>query len=111
MMGAVHIGRTVMISSIASTTLLSGLATQSRVAQAAAGNIANLTTPDYQAQRGQVVSASPSGARYVPLPPEGGVDLLREVVDLGQAKQAYILAARTFSSIARTEKDALDVLA
>lgn len=100
-----------MISSIASTTLLSGLAAQSRVAQKAADNIANVTTPDYRAQQGQVVSASPSGARYVPLPPEGGVDLLREVVDLGQAKQAYILAARTFSSIARTEKDALDVLA
>ncbi len=100
-----------MISSIASTTLLSGLATQSRVAQTAANNIANVTTPDYQAQRGQVVSTRPTGAAYVPLPPEGEVDLVREVVDLGQAKQAYILAARTFSSIARTEKDALNVLA
>ncbi|EME68863.1 hypothetical protein H261_16136 [Paramagnetospirillum caucaseum] len=87
------------------------MATQSRVAEKAAGNIANLTTPDYQAQRGQVVSTSPAGAAYVPLPPEGGVDLAREVIDLGQAKQAYILAARTFSRIARTEKEALDVLA
>lgn len=100
-----------MISSIASTTLLGGLAAQSRVAQKAADNIANATTPDYRAQQGQVVSVSPAGARYVPLPPEGEVDLLREVVDLGQAKQAYILAARTFSRVARTEKDALDVLA
>lgn len=100
-----------MISSIASTTLLSGLATQSRVVQTAAGNIANATTPDYQAQRGQVVSTSPAGAAYVPLPPEGEVDLTREVVDLTQAKQAYIMAARTFSRIARTEREALDVLA
>jgi flagellar basal body rod protein FlgB len=100
-----------MISSIASTTLLSGLATQSRVAQTAAGNIAHATTPDYQAQRGQVVSTSPAGAAYVPLPPEGEVDLTREVVDLGQAKQAYTLAARTFSRLARMEKEVLDVLA
>jgi flagellar basal body rod protein FlgG len=100
-----------MISSLASTTLLSGLATQSRLVQKAADNIANATTPDYQAQRGQVVSTSPAGATYVPLPPEGEVDLTREIVDLSQAKQAYILAARTFSSIARTEKDALNVLA
>ncbi|ARJ67776.1 hypothetical protein WV31_20005 [Magnetospirillum sp. ME-1] len=100
-----------MISSIASTTLLSGLAAQSRVAVKAADNIANVTTADYRAQQGQLVSTSPAGARYVPLPPEGGVDLLREVVDLGQAKQAYTLAARTFSRLARTEKDALDVLA
>ncbi|KIL98499.1 hypothetical protein CCC_01949 [Paramagnetospirillum magnetotacticum MS-1] len=100
-----------MISSIASTTLLSGLATQSRVAQTAADNIANVTTPGYQAERGQVVSVSPAGASYVPLPPEGEVDLARQVIDLDQAKQAYVLAARTFSSIAKTEKDALNVLA
>jgi flagellar basal body rod protein FlgC len=100
-----------MISSIASTTLLSGLTAQSRAAGTAASNIANVTTPDYQAARGQVVSTRPTGAAYVPLPPEGEVDLVREVVDLTQAKQAYILAARTFSRIARTEKEALDVLA
>lgn len=100
-----------MISSIASTTLLSGLTAQSRAAGTAASNIANVTTPDYQAARGQVVSTRPTGAAYVPLPPEGEVDLAREVVDLTQAKQAYILAARTFSRIARTEKEALDVLA
>jgi hypothetical protein len=100
-----------MISSLASTTLIGGLGAQSRLAQKAADNIVNATTPDYQAQRGQLVSTSPAGASYVPLPPEGEVDLVREVVDLGQAKQAYILAARTFSRVARTEKEALDVLA
>lgn len=100
-----------MISSVTSTTLTSGLAAQSRVAETAAANIANVLTPDYQAQRGQLVSTSPSGASYVPLPPEGEVDLTREVVDLMAAKQAYVAAARTFSSVARTEKEALDTLA
>lgn len=100
-----------MISSISSTTLLSGLAAQSRVAETAAANIANVVTPDYQAQRGQVVSVSPAGASYVPLPPEGEVDLATEVVNLTQAKQAYVAAAHAFSSIARTEKDGLNVLA
>lgn len=101
-----------MISSVASTTLVSGLATQSRVAETAAANIANVLTPDYQARRGQVVSASPAGASYVPLPPEGeAADLAREVVDLMGAKQAYVAAARAFSAIARTEKEGLDILA
>jgi flagellar basal body rod protein FlgC len=100
-----------MISSVSSTTLASGLAAQSRVAETAAANIANVLTPDYQARRGQVVSASPAGASYVPLPPEGEVDLTRDVVDLMGARQAYVATARAFSSIARTEKEGLDVLA
>ncbi|MBI3445547.1 MAG: hypothetical protein HY055_09355 [Magnetospirillum sp.] len=100
-----------MITSVALPTLSSGLAVQSRAAQTAADNIANVVTPGYEAQQGQVVSVNPSGASYVPLPPEGEVDLGRELVNLTAAKQAYSLAAHAFSSIAKTEKDGLDTLA
>lgn len=100
-----------MISSVALQTLTSGLAVQAKAAETAADNIVNVVTPGYQAERGQVVSTNPSGASYVPLPPEGEVDLGRELVNLTAAKQAYSLAAHSFSSIAKTEKDGLDTLA
>lgn len=102
-----------MISSVSSsaTTLLSGLAAQSRAAVTAAGNIANVTTEGYRAARGQVVSVSPAGASYVPLPPEGGVDLLSEVVNLQNAAQSYALAAKTYAGVTRMERDALNILA
>lgn len=102
-----------MISSVSSsaTTLLSGLAAQSRAAVTAAGNITNVTTEGYRAARGQVVSVSPAGASYVPLPPEGGVDLLSEVVNLQNAAQSYALAAKTYAGVTRMERDALNILA
>lgn len=100
-----------MISSIASTSLVSGLAAQARAAETAASNIANVNSTDYKAARGQVVSTSPAGASYVPLPPEGEVNLASEVIGLQTAAQSYALTAKTFASMAQTEKDVLNVLA
>ena len=100
-----------MISTVSLSTLASGLSVQTRAAETAAANIANVSTQGYQSQRGQVVSTNPSGAAYVPLPPEGDVDLGQELVNLTIAKQAYSLAAHSFSSIAKTEKEGLDTLA
>ena len=101
----------VMISSTSLTTLASGLNVQSRVAQTAANNIVNANTPGYAAEQGQVVSRSLQGTAYVPLPPEGGVDLGRELVNLTLAKQSYTAAAHAISSISQTEKKGLDALA
>ena len=100
-----------MISSTSLTTLVSGLNVQSRVAQSAANNIVNANTPGYAAEQGQVVSKSLQGAAYVPLPPEGEVDLGRELVNLTLAKQTYAATAHAISSISKTEKKGLDALA
>ncbi|TPW02944.1 MAG: hypothetical protein FD129_3122 [bacterium] len=58
-----------------------------------------------------VVSKPLQGAAYVPLPPEGEVDLGREVINLTQAKHVYAATARVYSSIVETEKKGLDALA
>ncbi|CAA7617974.1 hypothetical protein [Magnetospirillum sp. SS-4] len=103
--------RPAMISSVSLSSLVSGLGVQSRVVETAAANIANATTGDYESARGQVVSRPLQGAAYVPLPPEGEVDLGREVVNLALAKHSYTAMARAYSSIAETEKRGLDALA
>lgn len=100
-----------MISSVSLTTLVSGLGAQSRVVETAASNIVNATTEGYQAQRGQLVSKPLQGADFVPLPPEGEVDLGTELVTLTLASHSYSAAAKAFSSIAETEKRGLDALA
>ncbi|MDO8608068.1 MAG: hypothetical protein Q7R40_16150 [Phaeospirillum sp.] len=100
-----------MISSVSLTTLASGLDVQARVAQTAANNVVNAVTEGYRSERGQVVSKPLQGAGYVPLPPEGEVDLGREMVNLTLAKQTYAATARALSSIAKTEKQGLDALA
>jgi len=100
-----------MISAVSLATLGNGLATQTRVAETAAANIVNATTEGYQSAQGQVVSRPLQGASYVPLPPEGEVDLGRELTNLTQAKQSYAAIAHTLSSIDQTEKKALDALA
>lgn len=100
-----------MISSTSLTTLVSGLNVQTRVAQTAANNVVNANTQGYQAEQGQVVSRPLQGAAYVPLPPEGEVDLGREMVNLTLAKQTYAATAHAFSSIAKTEQQGLDTLA
>ncbi|TAN63294.1 MAG: hypothetical protein EPN20_09995, partial [Magnetospirillum sp.] len=76
-----------------------------------ATNIVNATTEGYQSRQGQVVSKPLQGAAYVPLPPEGEVDLGRELVNLTLAKQSYAATARAISSVATTEKQGLDALA
>lgn len=100
-----------MISSLSLSTLVGGLGVQSRVVETAAANIANATTENYESARGQVVSKPLQGAAYVPLPPEGEVDLGREVVNLTMAKHVYAATARVYSSIVETEKKGLDALA
>ncbi|RAU20650.1 hypothetical protein CU669_17050 [Paramagnetospirillum kuznetsovii] len=100
-----------MISSVSLNTLVGGLGAQTRVAETAATNIVNATTEGYQAQQGQLVSKPLNGADYIPLPPEGDVDLGRELVNLSQASHSYAAAAKAFSSISETEKRALDSLA
>ncbi len=99
-----------MISSISLTTLANGLSVQASVAQTAATNIVNATTPGYQSQQGQVVSKPLQGAAYVPLPSEGEVDLGRELVNLTIAKQTYAATAHAISSIAKTETQGIDAL-
>ena len=100
-----------MIGSVGLGTLASSLATQSRVAETAAANIANAVTPDYQSQRGQPVSLTPSGVGYVALPPQGEVDLGREAVNLTIASQAYAASAKAYSSVDTTERKGLAILA
>ncbi|OAN43016.1 hypothetical protein A6A04_09985 [Paramagnetospirillum marisnigri] len=100
-----------MISSVSLATLATGLEAQSRVANTAATNIVNATTPGYQAEQGQLVSRPLNGAGYVPLPPEGEVDLGTEMVNLVLAKTSYGAAAKAFARIAETESKALDTLA
>ncbi|CCG41851.1 flagellar basal body protein [Magnetospirillum molischianum] len=100
-----------MIAPVASASLISGLNAQTRVAETAAANIANVSTDGYQAERGELVSRPLQGAAYVPLPAEGGVDLAREVVALTVAKTSFEAMARAYSTITETEKTGLNSLA
>jgi len=100
-----------MISPVAANSLVSGLNAQTRIVETVADNIANVTTGGYQAERGSLVSRPLQGAAYVPLPAEGEVDLGQEMVSLTVAKTSFEAMARAYSSIAETEKTALDSLA
>lgn len=100
-----------MISPVASASLVSGLAAQSRTVETAATNIVNAASEDYQAERGALVSRPLQGPAYVPLPPEGEVDPAREMVAMMVAKTSFEAMARAYSSIAETEKNAQDSLA
>lgn len=102
-----------MISAVSSaTSLISGLQAQGSRVQATANNIANVNTPDYQAEHGSVVSqGTGGGVSYVALQAEGGVDLASEIVDLQVASTAYEAAASAFASITRTESEVLETIA
>jgi len=100
-----------MISPVASASLVSGLAAQTRIVETAATNIVNVASDDYQAERGALVSRPLQGAAYVPLPPEGAVDPAREMVTMMVAKTSFETMARAYSTLAETEKTALDSLA
>lgn len=100
-----------MISPVATTSLVSGLNAQTRVVETAAANIANQSTPDYQAARGSLVSRPLQGAAYVPLPAEGEVDPAQEIVSMMVAKTSFEAMAKAYSTIAETEKNGLDSLA
>lgn len=100
-----------MISPVASSSLVSGLDAQTWIVETAAANIANMATPDYQAERGALVSRPLQGAAYVPLPAEGEVDPAQEMVTMMVAKTSFEAMARAYSSIAETEKTGLDSLA
>lgn len=99
-----------MISAI--SPLTSALQAIGSRTQAIANNVANVSTSDYQAERGAFVSQDPGGGvSYVALEAEGGVDLESEFVDLLAARTAYAAAAESFATITRTEQSVLDTLA
>lgn len=102
-----------MISAVSSaTSLISGLHANSARVSAAAGNIANVNTPDYQAERGRTVSqGTGGGVSYVALQAQGGVDLASEIVDMQVASRAYEAAAKSFAAITRTENEVLNTIA
>lgn len=93
------------------TGLASGLNAQASVANRAAVNIANVTTPGYQAQQGALVPRQPAGVADVAQAPAGEVDLTTEVTSLILAKTAYGAAAKTFSTVARMDRALLDIVA
>ncbi len=101
-----------MIAAISSASpLISALQAIGSKTQAVANNVANVSTPDYQAERGAFVSQETGGGvSYVALEAEGGVDLGSELVDLLAANTAYAAAAESFASITRTEQRVLDTL-
>jgi len=100
-----------MISPVATSSLVSGLTAQTRVVETAAANIANVSTADYQAERGALVSRPLQGAAYVPLPAEGEVDPAQEIVTMMVAKTSFEAMARAYASVTETEKTGLESLA
>lgn len=102
-----------MVSSVSSASpLVSALRAIGSQTRAISNNVANVTTPDYQAERGAFTSqGTGQGVSYVALQAQGGVELGSEFVDLLAANTSYKAAAEAFASITRTEQRVLDTLA
>jgi flagellar basal body rod protein FlgB len=106
-----------MITSASGVTsaspLISALQAIGSRTQQVANNVANVNTPDYQAERGAFVSQQSvgRGVSYVALQAQGGVDLTSQFVDLIAANLSYKAAAESFGSITRTEQKAYDLMA
>lgn len=106
-----------MISTASGVTsaspLISALRAIGSRTQQVANNVANVSTPDYQPERGSFVSqAAGRGVSYVAMQAQGGgVDLASEFVDLNIASLSYKAAAESFASITRTERKAFDLMA
>jgi flagellar basal-body rod protein FlgC len=93
------------ISSIANTALSAMLAQTKRVS-AIANNVANVSTPGYQALNTPLQSLSPNGVQAIVSQTDGEVDPATELTDLLEAKQSFAANASVFE----TGADMWDVL-
>ncbi|NLS05204.1 flagellar basal body rod protein [Rhizobium sp. P32RR-XVIII] len=93
------------ISGITSTAL-SGMLAQTTRVSAIANNVANASTPGYQALNTRLQSLSPNGVQAIVSQTDGEVDPATELTDLLQAKQSFAASASVFE----TGADMWDVL-
>ncbi len=103
-----------MSLSAAMSTAITGLQDSALRAQVAAFNVANVSTPDFKAQKVQSSSyvANGAGAGVRSTVVEGGpVDLAEQLVNMNFAEVTYTANAKVISTLGRMTGATLDILA